>query len=89
MYHHEKVDGTGYYGKKAEEIPMVAKLLAICDTYSAITMRRSYKAPRSHEEAIAIIKDVRGSQLDPELVDIFITIPKEQLVNCIPDRIKN
>lgn len=89
MYHHEKVDGTGYYGKKAEEIPMVAKLLAICDTYSAITMRRSYKAPRSHEEAIAIIKDVKGSQLDPELVDIFIAIPKEQLVNCIPDRIKN
>ena len=83
-----RIDGKGYYSKTAEEIPMVAKLLAICDTYSAITMRRSYKAPRTHEDAIKIIKEVAGSQLDQELVDIFITIPKEKLEMCIPEQVK-
>lgn len=89
LYHHERVDGKGYYGKNSEEIPMVSKLLAICDTYSALTMRRSYKNPRTHEEAIEIIKSVKGTQLDPELVDIFLTIPKEELEKCIPEKIKN
>ena len=85
MYHHERIDGTGYYGMKEEEIPMVAKILAICDTYSAITMRRSYKEPKTHEDAIKIIKEVAGTQLDKELVDIFISIPKEELLKCHPD----
>lgn len=88
-YHHERIDGNGYNHLKGEDIPYVAKILAICDTYSAITMRRSYKAPRTHEEAIEIIKDVAGTQLDAELVEIFITIPKEELEKCIPERIKD
>ena len=89
LFHHERVDGLGYYLKKAEETPLAAKMLAIADTYSAITMRRSYKAPRTHEDAIKIIKEVRGTQLDPELVDIFLTIPKEELEQCIPEIIKH
>ena len=51
-------------------------------------MRRSYKEPRTHEEAIKIISEVAGSQLDKELVDIFLTIPKEELEKCIPKEIK-
>ena len=88
LYHHERIDGKGYYGMAKEDIPFVSKLLAICDTYSALTMRRSYKEPRTHEEAIKIIKEVKGTQLDSELVDIFITIPKEELEKCIPEKIK-
>ena len=57
-------------------------------TYSAITMRRSYKAPRTHEEAIGIIREVAGTQLDKDLVDIFVKIPKEELVRCIPEEVK-
>lgn len=86
--HHERTDGKGYYGLKAEEIPLAAKILAIADTYSAITMRRSYKAPRTHEEAMEIIRDVAGTQLDKDLVEIFLTIPKEELVKCIPEEVK-
>ena len=89
LYHHERVDGKGYYGKYADEVPFVSKMLAICDTYSAITMRRSYKEPRTHEEAIKIIREVAGTQLDSELVDIFVNIPKEELEKCIPEKIKN
>jgi HD-GYP domain-containing protein (c-di-GMP phosphodiesterase class II) len=88
LYHHERADGNGYYKVNAEDIPIPAKIIAIADTYSAITMRRSYKEPRTHEEAIKIISEVAGSQLDKELVDIFLTIPKEELEKCIPKEIK-
>lgn len=88
LYHHERVDGKGYYQKYPDETPFVSKLLAICDTYSAITMRRSYKEPKTHEEAIRIIRDVAGTQLDSELVDIFVNIPKEEIEKCIPEKIK-
>ena len=87
-YHHERADGKGYYNIDPKKVPVAAKMLSIVDTYSAITMRRSYKAPRTHEEAIAIIKEVAGTQLDKELVDIFVTIPKEELEACIPANIK-
>ncbi|MBP3198004.1 MAG: metal-dependent phosphohydrolase, partial [Butyrivibrio sp.] len=60
---------------------------AVCDTYSAITMRRSYKDKRTHEEAMDIIKDVSGSQLDPDIVAVFMTIPKEELQACMPEMV--
>ena len=88
LYHHERVDGQGYYKIKKDNIPLPARIMAIADTYSAITMRRSYKEPKSHEDAIEIIKSVAGTQLDEQLVDIFIRIPKEKLVACIPETIK-
>ena len=87
-YHHERPDGKGYYGLTADEIPLPSKIIAIADTYSAITMRRSYKAPRTHEDAVAILREVAGTQLDKELVDVFVTIPKEELVRCIPEEVK-
>ena len=71
-----------------EDIPLAARIIAIADTYSAITMRRSYKEPRTHEEAIKIITEVAGTQLDMELVDIFVTIPVEELEKCIPIQVK-
>ena len=87
LYHHERVDGKGYYGMRGEEIPLAARLIAVCDTYSAITMRRSYKEKSTHEEAIDIIKGVSGTQLDSDVVNIFITIPKEELEACTPDTV--
>ena len=89
LYHHERADGNGYYHKAFNDVPLEAKMLAIADTYSAITMRRSYKEPKTHEEAIKIIQDVAGSQLDRELVSIFMSIPKEELVHCMPETIKD
>ena len=84
-YHHERIDGKGYYGLKAEEIPLASKIIAIADTYSAITMRRSYKPPRTHEDAIRIIQEVSGTQLDKDLAELFVKIPKEELVRCMPE----
>ncbi len=84
LYHHERIDGNGYYGLPGKDIPTAARIIAVCDTYSAITMRRSYKDRRTYEEAVEIIKDVSGTQLDPDIVKIFISIPREELEACTP-----
>lgn len=88
LYHHERIDGHGYYSQPGKQIPLPARIISIADTYSAITMRRSYKAPKTHEDAIQIIKDVAGTQLDAELVKYFLTIPREKLIECIPEQVK-
>ena len=87
LYHHERMDGKGYYGLPGDDIPMAARIIAVCDTYSAITMRRSYKDKRTHEEAMEIINEVAGSQLDPDIASIFMTIPKEELQACTPETV--
>ena len=87
-YHHENLNGNGYYCIPGDEIPFEAKLIAVADTYAAITMRRSYKPPRAHEEAIKIMRDVAGSQLDPYLVEVFCTIPKVDLRACVPGNVE-
>ncbi|MDR1037552.1 MAG: response regulator [Deltaproteobacteria bacterium] len=70
--HHEKWDGTGYPdGLRGESIPLEGRLLAICDVYDALTSRRPYKEPLSHDTAVGIIMEGRGSHFDPCLADIF------------------
>ena len=88
LYHHERIDGKGYYKLPGEEIPLAARIISIADTYSAITMRRSYKEPRTHEDALKIMKEVAGKQLDAELLEYFFKIPKEELEVCIPEKVK-
>lgn len=75
LYHHERWDGTGYpMGLKGTDIPLEARIMSIVDVYDALTSRRPYKEPFSHEKAYAIIVEGRGSQFDPYLVDEFIAI---------------
>lgn len=74
-HHHERFDGTGYpSGLKGKEIPLYARIIAIADTYDAMTSTRSYREPMSHEHALAEIVKIRGTQLDPEIVDIFLKV---------------
>ena len=87
LYHHERIDGKGYYKLNGDRIPLASRMIAITDTYSAIRMRRSYKEPKNHEEAIEIMKAVSGKQLDPELMDIFTSIPKEEVDACYPEKV--
>ena len=84
LYHHERVDGQGYYYKSAYSIPVPSKIIAIIDAYSAITMGRVYSAPKTYEEAVEIIKSNAGAKYDEELVDIFLSIPKEEILACTP-----
>lgn len=74
-YHHERWDGSGYpYGKKGEEIPIGARIVAILDTYDALTHDRVYRKAYSREEAVGIIENEAGKAFDPEMVKIFIRI---------------
>ena len=87
LYHHERIDGSGYFGIPGDKIPFAARIISVADTYSAITMARSYKPGKSHEEAIEILQRVEGKQLDTYLVSLFCTIPKEDVLACM-DRVK-
>ena len=73
--HQEKFDGSGYpYGLKGEQIPLGARILAVVDTYVAITDERVYRKARSHAEAISELVRCSGSQFDPTVVDAFLEI---------------
>jgi putative nucleotidyltransferase with HDIG domain len=75
LYHHEKWDGSGYpEGRKAEQIPLQSRILAVCDAYSAMTGNRPYRNALSEEEARDEITRVAGKQLDPNIVDIFLSL---------------
>ena len=84
-YHHERVDGSGYYQRKDKDIPLGSRIIAVADTYSAITMNRSYKASLSFEDAMLELRLSASSQLDPNLVDIFCTIPIRKVKASIED----
>ncbi len=73
FYHHERWDGTGYpTGKKGEEIPLSARIVALADVYDALTSKRPYKDAISHEEAVRIIRESRGTHFDPDIADVFM-----------------
>ena len=88
LYHHERVDGKGYYRIAKDEIPMGARIISIADTYATITMRRPYHKPKTHEDAMTEIKSVAGTQLDADLVYYFEKIPKEELIACAPETVE-
>jgi putative two-component system response regulator len=70
--HHEKWDGSGYpNGISGEDIPLQGRVMAIADVYDALVSDRPYKNALTHEEAVRIIIEGRGSHFDPVLVDVF------------------
>lgn len=78
--HHERWDGRGYPQKlKEKEIPLPARILAIADTYDAMTSNRSYRQGLPHEVAVEEIRKCAGGQFDPELAEIFLKI--EHVIN--------
>ena len=81
LQHQERYDGGGYpSGLKAEEIVVGARLFAVADTYDAITSDRPYRKAQSHDAAIAEMKRVSGTQLDPEGVAAFCSLPEAELL---------
>ncbi len=73
LHHHERWDGKGYpTGKEKEDIPLGARILSLVDTWDTMLSDRSYRMALSEEKAIKELLDNKGSQFDPELVDIFI-----------------
>jgi len=72
-WHHEHWNGSGYpHGLSEDAIPIAARIVAVADVYDALTSRRPYKKPLSHQESRAIIAAGSGSQFDPEIVAAFL-----------------
>ncbi len=75
LYHHERIDGTGYpAGLIGREIPLLARIIAVCETYDTLTARDSYQASMTPVEAFAELRRVAGRQLDADLVDKLIVM---------------
>lgn len=75
LYHHEKVDGSGYpAGLIGNEIPLTSRILAICSTYDTLTARESYRSPMTPQDAISELRKAAGRQFDSELVENFIAM---------------
>ena len=73
LTHHEKWDGSGYpQGLAGEDIPLVARICAICDVYDALVSVRPYKQAWHVDAALAEIERIAGSHLDPGLVELFL-----------------
>ena len=72
-HHHERLDGGGYPdGLKGEEIPLGARIIAVADTYDAMTSARAYRPAMRHSRALKILRGAAGTQLDPTAVAAFV-----------------
>lgn len=69
LYHHENIDGTGYYGLGSKDIPEAAKVIRICDVYDSLISKRAYKEPWSKVEALNYLKENSGTIFEPVYVD--------------------
>jgi len=73
--HHEALDGRGYpYGLKGDQIPMLARVIAVADTFDALTTNRPYQQAHTPEQALQIIKNLAGKRLDPAAVNALLAV---------------
>lgn len=78
-HHHERWDGTGYPDRlMGEQIPLLARVLAIADVYDALTSTRSYRAAWSHDRAMALILEESGKAFDPACVAAWVRLMAEE-----------
>jgi HD-GYP domain-containing protein (c-di-GMP phosphodiesterase class II) len=78
LTHHERFDGGGYpRGLKGEEILLGARIFSVADTLDAITSNRPYRLASSFESARETIRHLSGSQFDPHVVSVFLSLPED------------
>jgi HD-GYP domain-containing protein (c-di-GMP phosphodiesterase class II) len=78
--HHERIDGGGYpLGLRGQDIPILARIVSVADTYDAITSSRSYRAAQPHQAAMQVLDECRGTQLDAEAVRVFEELCRDDL----------
>jgi len=94
--HHERWDGSGYpQGLAGERIPITGRIVALADTFDALTSRRPYKEPYPLEQTLAIMQQSRGSHFDPDLLDLFmasiddIVAIKKEVQDIAPGQLGN
>lgn len=79
LYHHERYDGKGYLmGLKGDEIPLVARIVAVADTFDAMTSNRVYRNNYTLQDTLNEISKYKGTQFDPVVVDAFLSLFQEK-----------
>ena len=79
-YHHEKYDGSGYHERlKGEEIPLESRIIAVADTYDAMTTDRPYRKGLEHITAVNELNLCAGTQFDPKVVECFVKVIDRKL----------
>ena len=82
--HHERYDGTGYFqGLKGDDIPLGGRILAVSDVFDAITSKRHYRSKMQIQDAIKILVDGSGSHFDKKIVDVFLSITCDKIINVL------
>ena len=82
--HHERFDGTGYPdGLKNKEIPLLARILSVADVYDAIASDRAYRKKMQKNGIIKTIEEGSGTQFDPDVVDAFLKLYDEGVIEKI------
>jgi response regulator RpfG family c-di-GMP phosphodiesterase len=86
LYHHERFDGKGYpYGLRKDQIPLQGRLMAVVDTFDAMTSDRPYRKAKTFKQALDEIRDCANTQFDPQIAELFLktwekgTIDKRRL----------
>ncbi len=83
LHHHERYDGTGYpHGLKAEAIPLAARIIAVADSYDAMSSDRPYRAALPDSQIEPILRNGAGTQWDPQVVDALLRILPEIRTLC-------
>lgn len=81
LYHHERFDGKGYpYGLLGKEIPLFARIISVCDAFDAMISNRPYSKAMTIEESVEELKVNSGTQFDPEVVNAFIEVLKDEVL---------
>lgn len=78
-YHHESMNGTGYYGLTEDDIPKGARIIHICDVYDALITERSYKTAWNMDAALSFLKENAGVMFDRTYVDVFCRIIQQTM----------
>jgi HD-GYP domain-containing protein (c-di-GMP phosphodiesterase class II) len=83
--HHENWDGSGYpLGQRGETTPLCARIVHVADVYDAITSDRPYRRGMDNEQALRLIEDSAGKQLDPSIVHVFVQLPEIRDRHYVP-----
>ncbi|MBR2762607.1 MAG: HD domain-containing protein, partial [Solobacterium sp.] len=78
LYHHERYDGHGYpEGKAGEDIPLIARMICVADSFDAMNTNRVYRSRLSKEHIIDEIEKNKGKQFDPDIADIMLRLLRE------------
>ncbi len=84
LYHHERYDGRGYpEGKKGEDIPLIARMICVADSFDAMNSNRVYRKKLTKEDILNEIETNKGKQFDPDIADIFLRLIKNGTIEMV------